>query len=461
MNTFKAILFLTIFLLGGCAQSHLDIFPELEDPSLMDRKISVSQLHQDIDAFVAGVQARHPDFDSYANQQAIQQSMQKLKQQIDQPLTRVEFFRYVGKLSHLFNDGHSFLIWPYQEYAAAVDAGIQPFPFAVKEQDGSLYLARDYNLVADNESKTLVSGSRIISINGVSAEQIIAQGQHFVGGETQHLREAFVAARFPYILWAVFGMIGDFELVVQHETQVNSVDVNRDQQWQSQTGQVANTDLELQIREPNLAYLRVGSFDVDPEQFADDIADHFSTIKQQNIQHLIIDIRDNTGGNTDTATELASYLAEAPFKLVSHVTERLNEDNRGWFGYKGSAGEMIRTPWTDEVSPKSEARRFTGNVYVLIGPVTYLAAIVFATTVQDNEMATLVGEPTGGYANQTAQGNLFNLPHSQLRAYVATRLLVRPNGATEVTPVVPDVMVQPDMASGSDTALTKIKELMQ
>lgn len=461
MNTLKAILLFTVLFLGGCAQSHLDIFPELEDPSLMDRKISVAELHQDIDAYVAGVRARHPDFDGYADEQALQQRVMELKQQIDQPMTRVEFFRYVGQLSHLFNDGHSFLLWPYQEYTAAVAVGQHPFPFAVNEQNGALYLARSYAQAAANGTQTLPAGSQIVSINGVAAEHIIEQGQLYVGGETRRLRDAFVAERFPYMLWAVFGMLGEFELVLTQDAQMYSVTVTSDQQWQSQTGQPANQDLELQLLETSLAYLRVGSFDVDPEQFADEIATHFATLKQQNIAHLIIDIRDNTGGNTDTATELASYLADAPFKLVSHVTERLNEDNRGWFGYKGSAGDMIRTPWTDEVSPKSEAKRFTGNVYVLIGPVTYSAAIVFATTVQDNEMATLVGEPTGGYANQTAQGNLFNLPHSQLRAYVATRLLVRPNGATAVTSVVPDIWVQPDMASGSDTALTKIKELMQ
>lgn len=461
MNTLKAILLFTVLFLGGCAQSHLDIFPELEDPSLMDHKISVAELHQDIDAYVAGVRARHPDFDGYADEQALQQRVMELKQQIDQPMTRVEFFRYVGQLSHLFNDGHSFLLWPYQEYTAAVAVGQQPFPFAVKEQNGALYLARSYAQAAANGTQTLPAGSQIVSINGVAAEHIIEQGQLYVGGETRRLRDAFVAERFPYMLWAVFGMLGEFELVLTQDAQMYSVTVTSDQQWQSQTGQPANQDLELQLLETSLAYLRVGSFDVDPEQFADEIATHFATLKQQNIAHLIIDIRENTGGNTDTATELASYVADAPFKLVSHVTERLNEDNRGWFGYKGSAGDMIRTPWTDEVSPKSEAKRFTGDVYVLVGPVTYSAAIVFATTVKDNQMGKLVGEPTGGYANQTAQGNLFDLPHSQLRAYVATRLLVRPNGVSEVTPVVPDVMVQPDMASGSDTALTKIKELMQ
>ncbi len=461
MNILKAILFLTVFILSGCAQSHLEIFPELDDPSLVSQKIPVTALHQDIDAYVAGVRARHPDFKGYADEQALQQRVQALKEQIDRPLTRVEFFRYVGQLSHLFNDGHSFLIWPYQEYAAAVEAGQQPFPFAVKEQNGALYLAQGYELAAANDSQSLPAGSQIMAINGVPAEQIIAAGQQYVGGETRRLRDAFVAARFPQILWAVFGMLGEFELELQHEQQLVTAKVNSGQQWHALTPQAVNEDLELQMLTQNLAYLRVGSFDVNPDQFADDIEAYFATLKQQGTRSLIIDIRDNTGGNTDTATELASYLAAEPFKLVSHVTERLNEDNRGWFGYKGSAGDMVRTAWSDEVSPKSDAKRFAGDVYVLIGPVTYSAAIVFATTVQDNQMGKLVGEPTGGYANQTAQGNLFNLPHSQLRAYVATRLLVRPNGATEVTSVVPDVIVQPDMASGSDTALAKIKELMQ
>ncbi|WP_411360838.1 S41 family peptidase [Pseudidiomarina salilacus] len=461
MNPLKAFLISTVLFMSGCAQSHLDIFPELKDPSLMERKISVAELHQDIDAYVAGVRARHPDFERYADEQALQQRVLELKQHIDQPLTRVEFFRYVGQLSHLFNDGHSFLLWPYHEYGAAVAAKQQPFPFAVKEQDGALYLARGYDQTVVKNTQSLPVGSQIVSINGIAAEQIIAQAQLYVGGETQRLRDAFVAERFPFMLWAVFGMLGEFELELRHDAQVFTVNITSEQQWQSQTVQAVDQDLDLQILQPGLAYLRVGSFDVEPEQFAADIATHFAAIKQQNIQHLIIDIRDNTGGNTDTATELASYLADAPFKLVSQVTERLNEDNRGWFGYKGSVGDIIVTPWTDEVKPKSEAKRFTGNVYVLIGPVTYSAAIVFATTVQDNRMGTLVGEPTGGYANQTAQGNLFNLPHSQLRAYVATRLLVRPNGATAVTSVVPDIWVQPDMASGSDTALTKIKELVQ
>ncbi|HSG50854.1 MAG TPA: S41 family peptidase, partial [Rheinheimera sp.] len=129
------------------------------------------------------------------------------------------------------------------------------------------------------------------------------------------------------------------------------------------------------------------------------------------------------------------------------------------FGYKGDMGEIISTEWHDYVKPNSSANHFKGKVIVLIGPVSYSAAIVFATTVQDNQFGLLAGKATGGFANQSAQGNLFNLPHSQLRAYVATRLLVRPSGNTSVSAVIPDLPVADklqDQQNGIDTTLQQV-----
>jgi C-terminal processing protease CtpA/Prc len=82
-------------------------------------------------------------------------------------------------------------------------------------------------------------------------------------------------------------------------------------------------------------------------------------------------------------------------------------------------------------------------VYLLTGSVSYSAAIVFATTLKDNDFATLVGQPTQGFANQSGQGNLFNLPHSELRAYITTRLLVRPSGELTQQGVQPHYEVEP------------------
>lgn len=444
-------------LLGGCTGAHLDIFPKLDNPALMQEKIAPELLRQDIDAFVTGVRVRHPDFAGYADEAALIQLTDELKSAITTPMTRVEFFRYVGQLSHAFGDGHSFLIWPYQELSALKEQGEKPFPFAVKLSPSGVFVPQSY-VSGDLQ---LPGGSQIVSINGVAMSEIFARAQRYVGGETAGLRDAFVAERFPHLLWAVYGFISQFELELLYQGQVQKLHIDSGQTWQTATSPSEQTgsDMTYQRLADNVGYLKVDSFDVDPDDFSDQLETIFSHIAQQQLNALIIDIRNNTGGNTDTATELARYIANKPFRLVSSMTEKLNDDNRGLFGYKGQPGEMHSTELHDYVEPMKKSKLFDGDVVVLIGPATYSAAIVFAMTVQDNRFGLLAGQPTGGFANQSAQGNLFNLPHSQLRAYVATRLLVRPSGNPEVTAVMPDLLVEDtleDLQGAVDTALQRV-----
>jgi C-terminal processing protease CtpA/Prc len=216
--------------------------------------------------------------------------------------------------------------------------------------------------------------------------------------------------------------------------------ISQDQAWQL-TKHVSNHEAHyFKEISSGVGLLYLAHFDINPDEFELFIDKTFAQIKQQNIETLIIDIRDNPGGNTDTVTYLSRHLASKPFRLVSSVREKLHRENRGILNYKGSVGEILNDDWEEWENPVRK-HRFTGKTYLLISPVSYSAAIVLATTLKDNGMATLVGETTGGFANQTAQGNLFNLPHSQLRAYIATRMLVRPNGNLARQGVVPDHQV--------------------
>lgn len=455
----KAIvsLLLSLVLLSGCTSAHLDIFPELENPALMQKKIAPELLHQDIDALVAGVKLRHPDFADYADEVALYQQVAELKATITTPMTRVEFFRHIGQLSHLFQDGHSFLIWPYQELNALRDQGSKPFPFLVKLSSNGVFVAKQYQY----QNQQLPAGSQLISINGIRVTDIFANSQRYVGGETAVLRQAFVAERLPFLLWAVYGFIDQFDIEYSYQGKAQRLLIDNQQSWQVAAKEDNATTADITYRRLNDAtgYLEVTSFDVEPDAFSDQLTAAFSQITKDNISALVIDIRHNTGGNTDTATELASYIANKPFRLVSQMTEKLNADNRGLFGYKGDMGEIISTEWHDYVQPNTSANHFNGKVVVIIGPVSYSAAIVFATAVQDNQFGLLAGKATGGFANQSAQGNLFNLPHSQLRAYVATRLLVRPSGNSEVSTVIPDLPVADklqDQQNAIDTALQQV-----
>ena len=128
---------------------------------------------------------------------------------------------------------------------------------------------------------------------------------------------------------------------------------------------------------------------------------------------------------------------------MSRARERLNEDNRGLFGYKGRAGEMREMDLSRDglIQPAPAAQRFCGRVVLLIDAMTYSAGILFATTLQDHGLATLIGEPTGGHANQTGNMEPVRLPHSGLVAYLPARIFVRPSGQAGAEPVRPDIAI--------------------
>ena len=272
------------------------------------------------------------------------------------------------------------------------------------------------------------------------------------------------------MVWAAFGFVESFDMAFEVDTEIQRVELTSGQQWARVENANDNTQADTQLAmsdsdfsyhliNKETGYLKVATFDVSPDWFEDFVDATFEKISQQKVKNLIIDIRENGGGNTDTSTYLASYLAKKPFRMISSMRERLNTDNRGIFNYKGDVGDVLTQDWDDWIAPVDEAQSFKGNAYVLISPLSYSSAIVFATAVQDNNMAMLVGRETGGYANQTAQGNLFNLPNSELRVYVATRLLVRPNGNIQVKGVVPDIPVattSEQIAAGEDADIAAV-----
>jgi len=429
--------------LVACQGSHLEIMPDLSDETLLTEHLSVEQMHQDIDALLKGALERHPNLGKYTQVSDLKSYTQTLKSQITKPLMRTEFYKIVGQLSHKFNDGHAFLIWPYQEYNLLKEQGAKPFPFEVFiNSQQELYIQNDYQSGIEG----VVAESKILSINGISTKDLVLDMQKYTGGESQLLREKVVAARFPVNLWAVYGFIDEFKLEIEVEGKIKTLQITQDQDWQkTETVISGKTKQEHYFKEleDGVALLYLEHFDIKPSEFEDFVDDSFEQIKTLNIHSLIIDIRNNPGGNTDTVAYLSRYLANKPFRLVSALQEKLNKDNRGWFNYKGEEGEIVDTDWDEWETPMNDDVRFTGNVYLLTGSISYSAAIVFATTLKDNDFATLVGQPTQGFANQSGQGNLFNLPHSELRAYITTRLLVRPSGELTQQGVQPHYEIEP------------------
>ncbi len=88
-----------------------------------------------------------------------------------------------------------------------------------------------------------------------------------------------------------------------------------------------------------------------------------------------------------------------------------------------------------------------------------------ATIVQDNQLGTVIGEPTGGKPSYYGDMILFTMPHSRVRFQLSYKIFERPDLARDAADACyPDLLVPDnvdDRVAGTDTQLEFVKTLIR
>lgn len=445
---------MTVILITGCSGGGMEEWiHEDVDHEFTNQTFSKKELQDDLDSLIAQMYNRHPVLDKISNEAEISAKITNVKSSIEGNMTRQEYFNVIGTLNPEFKDGHSLVFPLLAEGTFVKNQGNYLFPFDVVVHDNSLYLNKTYS----NESKEIIleKGSKITAINGVSGETILNRLAEYGHGETATLRMHMSSLLFPYWIKAIYNWDRDFNIAFEFNSQEMSVVVSNPESWKSEQDSQGENWIEIM---PNqIAYLRLGTFDVDdnPSGYKEFIQNAFTEIQANNISKLVIDVRGNTGGQTQAGADVIKYLTNRKLNQASAAIEKLNENTNGLLGYKGEPGEIIKMDVTNDaiIEPVGESKRFKGEVILLIDEMTFSAGIVFATTIQDHKLAKLVGHPTGGHANQTGNITTFHLPNTKLLVLVPSRYITRVSGDTRMHNVQPDVIVQEDTDPNVDAAL--------
>ncbi len=204
-------------------------------------------------------------------------------------------------------------------------------------------------------------------------------------------------------------------------------------------------DFQFKLLPGNVAYVQLNSFDSDRAQNGFKAA--FDSIAATNA--LILDVRQNGGGNSDYGWNILGYLTDKPMKTGSYAS-RLYSPLRRARG-EGVVFEPVETDgggW-----PANGKQLYTKPVVVLIGGQTFSAAEDFAVVFDAMKRGTLMGEPTGG---STGQPLNFTLPGG-VGARVCTKRDMYPDG-TEwngigILPTIPVKPTAADFQIGRDTVL--------
>lgn len=175
----------------------------------------------------------------------------------------------------------------------------------------------------------------------------------------------------------------------------------------------------------------------DSDEYKNTLKEFFTKVKDNNIKHVALDLRDNPGGNTDVIGQFMSYLNIDKYKQYNIQARYLNA--------------VINMNSLYVSNNKDKNLAFSGDLYVLTATKTYDAAVKFAVTLRDNNLCKVIGMQPGSKPSTFGDMLQFQLPNSKLMFTTTYKFYERP----DITKNGDETLV-PDMLINSDKALDSV-----
>jgi len=188
------------------------------------------------------------------------------------------------------------------------------------------------------------------------------------------------------------------------------------------------------VLEGNIGYIRITQFQ---EQTVNDLTKGLKKLREQKVQSLILDLRNNPGGLLTSAVEVTEKFIE-PGKLIVYI--------KGRDGKKDEYVSNSKDPWINE------------PIFVLVNEGSASASEIVSGALQDWGRAVILGTPTFGKGS--VQTILPLSDGSGLR--LTTAKYYTPKGKSiQNTGINPDIVVKPSLikeAKGSAPGSPPLRE---
>lgn len=436
----------------------------LEEPSqdMLKRTagglLSKEQAHFDIDALIYTLGEVHPNMFSVCGQSDFFQSVARVKEQIPDSVTTVELFKLAAPLVTKLGDGHTMLRFPYNDYFTSATLR---FPLFVNvKADYTLHV----EMCIDN---VIPQDAEVLSINGKSGRELIESMMDYVSGERDFFRIERLNTDFPALFEMLYSS-DKYDVVYRLKNSKKRAEITlQPTRWAElklrmpkTQKQVPAQDYSFKLLESNNAALMDFRSFNNPEKmkaFADSM---FVTLREKGIKNLIIDLRDNGGGNSVVGDIFFRYISPKPFQQMGKALVRITPTTvrligrdlitPGWSFYNAEASNKLIRPLTKEEG------HYEGKVYLLISHHTFSSAGSFAWAFKQFGMGTVIGEESGGMNVSFGDILGYRLPVSNLYCTISFKRFWQ-YGASEknIHGTLPDYEVHPSEAL--DVALKLIK----
>jgi hypothetical protein len=485
MNTLKKVTLILILLqkafCGSCQSNAQQQAPV---------KYTPKQLQEDYSIFRKTLETAYPSLYRFTDSVIMTKYLDNGFRSLDQPESEMEFYQLIARTCAQLHDEH-FSPQPPKDYTSALVNQHHYFPFSLKVIDRRFYI-----LKTAQHGGPIPAGSEILSINGRSAEEIqnillptISSDGYTGTFGPRHLEDYSMTEEDNFFDF-------NYPIFVEDTDAFRIEFIDPSDRSKKQVATIAGLDykayknffyvrnplkapLEFKYLKKDVAYLRISSFlgwhrNRFKQNFDSLYTVIFKELKSKHIPNLILDLRNNEGGD-GTGERLLTYLMTKPYRHFAaaelryagypDVVDNLEPPKDDLF-FPDSMVTRTNTglyalkekylPLLSEQQPKSD--HFQGKLYVLINGASGSQAAVAASLLKGNGRAVFIGEESGGTMEGiTARyGAGLVLPNTKIRVHFGLLKTSNAVAYTKGRGVEPDYPVIPkidDVLKGVDTEL--------
>ncbi len=419
--------------------------------------ISQEQLAKDYDLLTTALKELHGGLYRYDSKSVIEEGFANYKTQFTSSQSLQEAYIVLSEmLATVVRDGHTYPNYWNQtgDIQNTLFNGADKIPFTLK------YIEGEWLLENDLSGNGLSKGSKILSIQGIPVKTIQDQLMKKFKVDGRNMIKKYNQLNLTgqdkfepvdiYLPLLITPNEGEYQIImedVKGEQSELSVELitreERKQRLESEYGVTPKSHDDMWEKRDlnnNTAYIKQGTYvtwrmDMD---WKDYIEQFFIEANNSGKESIIIDIRGNSGGMgevfwytlkflVDEKMEVETFKQRFAYQKVGDdikpyleswekglfdLSERTVSAENGTYRRKGmdKATRLIRP--NDHV--------FKGNVYLLTDGSNSSATFMMAKALKSKNLATTVGESTGGNLMGTTGGQMFmlRLPNSGLEVDV-------------------------------------------
>lgn len=380
---------------------------------------------------------------------------------------------------------HARIDFPAAVYERFRTGGGRVFPLSLRAVDGRVYVAENLSGVG-----AIVDGDELVAVGKEPGLRWLDRMAQSLSADTPYMARTMQEWSLPRLVFVSMGDVASVPVRVRHANGRAApvvlpfrtrAEITAARERRSATFELSWEKRERRMLAGGVAYLRPGPFyetdpnapsPWDPRAFGDFIDASFREFASAGARSVIIDIRDNPGGDNSFSDRLVEWIASRPFHFASafriRVSDAAIDSNRRRMALLGSdptgigaafdrayAGRKPAEIVDFEIPnvPPRTGERFHGRVVVLVNRHTYSNAVTVAATVQDYGFGTILGEETADLATTYGAMEDFSLSRTGVKVGFPKARIVRPSGSGIERGVVPDVRIRTPVVVGSEDAV--------